>query len=37
MPGAAGKLTVDKVETTWVKWNTDQDVAGGYGGAKPTP
>ena len=37
MPGAPGPLTVDKLEVTWVKWNADQDLAGGYGGAKPAP
>ena len=36
-PGAPVALTVDKLEATWVKWNTDQDLAGGYGGAKPAP
>ena len=36
-PGAPAPLTVDKVEATWVKWNADQDVAGGYGGTKPAP
>ncbi len=36
-PGAPVPLTVDKLEITWVKWNADQDLAGGYGGAKPAP
>ncbi|MGH7348821.1 MAG: FecR domain-containing protein [Candidatus Rokuibacteriota bacterium] len=36
-PGAPAKLTVDKLETTWVRWNVDQDLAGGYGGKKPEP
>jgi ferric-dicitrate binding protein FerR (iron transport regulator) len=36
-PGAPVALTVDKLEATWVKWNADQDLAGGYGGAKPAP
>ncbi len=36
-PGTPVALTVDKLEATWVKWNADQDLAGGYGGAKPTP
>jgi ferric-dicitrate binding protein FerR (iron transport regulator) len=36
-PGAPVPLTVDKLEMTWVKWNADQDLAGGYGGAKPAP
>ena len=30
-------LAVDPLETTWVRWNADQDVAGGYGGAPPKP
>jgi ferric-dicitrate binding protein FerR (iron transport regulator) len=37
IPGAPVALTVDKLEATWVKWNADQDLAGGYGGTKPTP
>jgi len=37
LPGAPVALTVDKLEVTWVKWNADQDLAGGYGGAKPAP
>ncbi len=36
-PGQPAKLTVDKLETTWIRWNADQDFAGGYGGQKPTP
>jgi hypothetical protein len=36
-PGPPGKVSVDKLEVTWVKWNTDQDAAGGYGGARPAP
>jgi len=36
-PGAPVKLAVDPLETTWVKWNADQDVAGGYGGTKLAP
>jgi len=36
-PGAPVALTVDKLEATWVKWNADQDLAGGYGGTKPAP
>ncbi|MGH7300954.1 MAG: FecR domain-containing protein [Candidatus Rokuibacteriota bacterium] len=36
-PGAPAKLTVDKLEATWVRWNADQDLAGGYGGKKPAP
>ncbi|MGH7400441.1 MAG: FecR domain-containing protein [Candidatus Rokuibacteriota bacterium] len=37
MPGAPGKLTVDQLEATWVRWNVDQDFAGGYGSKKPEP
>ncbi len=37
MPGPPGKLTVDALEATWVRWNADQDVAGGYGGKKIEP
>jgi len=33
-PAQPRALTVDPVETTWVKWNTDQDNAGGFGGKK---
>lgn len=36
-PGQPAKLTVDKLEETWIRWNVDQDVAGGYGGGKPAP
>jgi len=36
-PGPPVNLTVDPLETTWVRWNADQDFAGGYGGAKPQP
>jgi len=36
-PGKPVPLAVDKLEATWVKWNADQDVAGGYGGTKPAP
>lgn len=36
-PAAPAALTVDKLEATWVKWNADQDLAGGYGGNKPAP
>ena len=30
-------LAVDPLETTWVRWNADQDLAGGYGGKPPQP
>jgi hypothetical protein len=33
-PAQPRALAVDQLETTWVKWNTDQDYAGGYGGKK---
>lgn len=33
-PGQPGKLTVDRLEATWIRWNADQDFAGGYGGKK---
>jgi hypothetical protein len=36
-PGQPVALTVDPLETTWVRWNTDQDLAGGYGGKTPPP
>ena len=37
VPGPPVKLTVDNLEATWVRWNADQDFAGGYGGKKPEP
>lgn len=36
-PGPPVHLVVDPVEATWVRWNADQDFAGGYGGQKLTP
>jgi ferric-dicitrate binding protein FerR (iron transport regulator) len=36
-PAQPTALAVDPLETTWVRWNADQDVAGGYGGAPPKP
>jgi hypothetical protein len=33
-PGQPAQLTVDKLEATWIRWNADQDFAGGYGGKK---
>lgn len=36
-PAPPVKLTVDQLEATWVRWNADQDFAGGYGGQKPGP
>jgi ferric-dicitrate binding protein FerR (iron transport regulator) len=37
MPAQPVALAVDPLEATWVRWNADQDVAGGYGGAPPKP
>lgn len=34
-PGEVRKLTRDKVDADWIKWNEDQDLAGGYGGKPP--
>jgi hypothetical protein len=34
-PGAARPLTLEAVEAEWVKWNQDQDRAGGYGARAP--
>lgn len=36
-PGPPVALTVDPLETTWVRWNADQDLAGGYGSKPPAP
>ena len=36
-PAQPAALAIDPLETTWVRWNADQDVAGGYGGAPPKP
>jgi ferric-dicitrate binding protein FerR (iron transport regulator) len=36
-PGPPTKLVIDPVEATWVRWNADQDFAGGFGGQKPAP
>ncbi|HET8531172.1 MAG TPA: FecR family protein [Methylomirabilota bacterium] len=36
-PAQPVALTVDPLETTWVRWNADQDLAGGYGGKNPQP
>ena len=36
-PGPPARLVVDPVEATWVRWNADQDFAGGYGGQKSGP
>ena len=36
-PGPPVKLAIEPVEATWVRWNADQDFAGGYGGQKPAP
>ncbi len=34
-PGEVRKLTRDKLDADWVKWNEEQDLAGGYGGKPP--
>jgi hypothetical protein len=34
-PGTARPLTLEPVEAEWVKWNEDQDRAGGYGARAP--
>jgi hypothetical protein len=34
-PGPAQSLTRDKIDESWIKWNEDQDLAGGYGGKPP--
>ena len=36
-PGVARTLTPDPLEVEWVKWNEDQDWAGGYGARARTP
>ena len=36
-PAQPVALSVDPLETTWVRWNADQDLAGGYGGKTPQP
>ena len=36
-PGAIKKLERDKVQADWIKWNEEQDVAGGYGGKPAEP
>ena len=36
-PAQPAALAIDPLETTWVRWNADQDVAGGYGGAPAKP
>jgi len=37
VPAQPVALAVDPLETTWVRWNADQDLAGGYGGKPPQP
>jgi FecR-like protein len=37
VPAQPVALAVDPLETTWVRWNADQDLAGGYGGKNPKP
>jgi hypothetical protein len=34
-PGPARSLTRDRSDEPWIKWNEDQDFAGGYGGKPP--
>ncbi len=36
-PGAITKIERDRVQGDWLKWNEDQDAAGGYGGKAPAP
>ena len=36
VPGDVRKVKRDKTDAAWVKWNEEQDLAGGYGG-KPPP
>lgn len=37
VPAQPVALAVDPLETTWVRWNADQDLAGGYGGKTAQP
>ena len=37
MPGDVRALVRDKPDAAWVKWNEEQDFAGGYGGRPPAP
>ncbi|HWN12459.1 MAG TPA: FecR family protein [Candidatus Dormibacteraeota bacterium] len=37
VPAQPVALAVDPLETTWVRWNAEQDLAGGYGGNTPKP
>ncbi|PYO56061.1 MAG: hypothetical protein DMD83_16375 [Candidatus Rokuibacteriota bacterium] len=34
-PGETRKLSRDNLDADWVKWNEEQDLAGGYGGKPP--
>jgi hypothetical protein len=34
-PAATAKLKRDKVDAAWIKWNEEQDAAGGYGAPRP--
>jgi hypothetical protein len=34
-PKETAKLKRDKHDPGWLKWNEDQDLAGGYGGRRP--
>ena len=35
VPGDVRALKRDKIDAAWVKWNEEQDLAGGYGGKPP--
>ena len=35
LPGETRKFARDKVDANWLKWNEDQDLAGGYGARTP--
>ena len=37
VPAQPVGLAVDPLESTWVRWNADQDLAGGYGGQTAQP
>ncbi|HKX04921.1 MAG TPA: hypothetical protein VJX71_20660, partial [Methylomirabilota bacterium] len=37
VPAQPVGLAVDPLEMTWVRWNADQDLAGGYGGKTAQP
>ena len=35
LPGPTHTIVPDKAYADWVKWNEDQDLAGGYGSPAP--